>query len=297
MSIRFSQADLPAGRFHFAEAGEAGRPLLLCLHGFPESWLAYEAVMPLLAERFHVVAPDQRGFNRSPKPEGVEAYQARYLVADMFALADRLSPEQPITLTGHDWGSAVAYAMAFTRPERIARLIVANGVHPWCFQNAIVNDAGQRAASQYMTRLRAPDAAGLLAANDFEKLMNMMAGFSATGWLTPALQAAYNAQWREPGALEAMLNWYRGSPIVVPGLEETAVAAPLLAAPEDAMRVRMPHLVLWGQEDIALTPACLGGLERFAADLSIRPVDGASHWILHEQPQRVAAEILAFAAS
>lgn len=295
MSIRFSQADLPAGTFHFAEAGDAGKPLLLCLHGFPESWLAWEAVMPLLAADFHVVAPDQRGFNRSPKPEGVDAYQTRHLVADMMALADRLSPVAPFHLAGHDWGSAVAYAMAFARPDRISGLIVANGVHPWCFQNAIVNDPGQRAASQYMNRLRAADAAGLLSANDFEKLMNMMAGFSATDWLRDDLRAAYKAQWREPGALEAMLNWYRASPVVVPDLEAREVEAPLLAMPEDMVTVRMPHLILWGEADVALTPACLSGMERFAPDLTIKRIEGASHWILHEQPERVAQAIIAFA--
>ena len=296
MSIRFSKADLPAGTFHYAEAGQADKPLLLCLHGFPESWLAHEAIMPLLAGAFHVVAPDQRGFNRSPKPRGVEAYQTRHLVADMFAFADRLSPDEPFHLLGHDWGSAVAYAMAFAKPARIARLTVANGVHPWCFQNAIVNDPGQRAASQYMNRLRASDAASLLSANDFEKLMNMMAGFSATDWLGDDLREAYKAQWRQTGAVEAMLNWYRASPVVVPDLEADKVEAPLLAMPEDALRVGMPHLVLWGEDDIALTQACLSGLERFAADLTIRRIGGASHWILHEQPERVAAEIIAFAA-
>ena len=295
MSIRFSQAELTAGTFHFAEAGEAGKPLLLCLHGFPESWLAWEAVMELLAGHFHVVAPDQRGFNRSPKPAGAEAYQTRHLVGDMFELAERVSPGGPFHLAGHDWGSAVAYAMAFARPDRIRRLIVANGVHPWCFQNAIVNDPGQRAASQYMNRLRAGDAAGLLAANDFEKLMNMMAGFSATDWLGDDLRAAYKAQWRQPGALEGMLNWYRASPVVVPGLEAKDVEAPLLAMPEEMLTVRMPHLILWGEANVALTPACLTGIERFVPDLSIKRIAGASHWILHEQPERAAQAIIAFA--
>lgn len=296
MSMRFSQARLAAGTFHYAEAGEEGKPLLLCLHGFPESWLAWEAVMPLLSKDFHVVAPDQRGFNRSPKPADIEAYQTRALVADMFELADRVAPGQPFDLAGHDWGSAVAYAMAFAKPDRVRRLIVANGVHPWCFQNAIVNDPGQRAASQYMNRLRAADAAGLLSANDFEKLMNMMAGFSATAWLDDDLRAAYKAQWREPGAVEAMLNWYRSSPIVVPALDAETVEAPLLAMPEEILTVRMPHLILWGEADVALTPACLTDIERFVPDLSIKRIAGASHWILHEQPERVAAEIIAFAA-
>ncbi|WP_421849257.1 alpha/beta fold hydrolase [Oricola sp.] len=197
MEIGFGELELAAGTFHYAHTGGAGQPLILCLHGFPESWLAYEAILARLGSGgYHAVAPDQRGFNKSAKPQGAEAYHTRHLVADMFELADRLSPDSPFVLMGHDWGSAVAYAMAFSRPDRISHLIVANGVHPWCFQNTIVHNAAQRAASQYMTRLRHHDSGQLMAANDFERTLNMMARFSMADWLTTEMGAAYKAQWR-----------------------------------------------------------------------------------------------------
>ena len=285
---------LPDGPLCYREAGPGEAPVLLCLHGFPESWLAYEALMPRLSHRFRLIVPDQRGFNRSLKPDGVEAYHARYLTADMFALADHVSPDRPIFLMGHDWGSAVAYAMAFRRPERIARLVIANGVHPWCFQRAIIEDEGQRAASQYMNRLRADDAETLLAADGFARLIRMMEGFSDTPWLNADLKQRYVDQWSEPGALTGMLNWYRSSPVLVPGIGEAAPVVPLLAAPRDTMRVAMPHMVLWGDADTALRPACLEGLGNFAADLTIRNVEGAGHWILHERPDVVASAMLTF---
>ena len=283
--------DRPEGSLFYAEAGNANAPVLLCLHGFPESWLAFEAVMPLLAEKFRVIAPDQRGYARSFKPDGVEAYQTRHLAADMLALIDHVSPDRPVHLLGHDWGSATAYAMAFRKPERVRTLTIANGVHPWCFQNAILNDPAQRAASQYMNRLKALDAEALLSANGYSKLMRMMEGFSGTPWLSDALKARYVGQWSEPGALTAMLNWYRASPVVVPEVGAPAPAAPVLSVPAEMMTVAMPHLVIWGEADTALLPSCLGGLERFAPDLTIGKISGAGHWILHEKPLEIASAL------
>jgi pimeloyl-ACP methyl ester carboxylesterase len=294
MTIRFSSTELPAGRFHWAGAGDARAPLILCLHGFPESWLAYEAVLERLSERHFVVAPDQRGFNRSPKPAGVDSYHVRFLAADMFALAEELSPNRPFVLVGHDWGSAVAYAMAIADPERISHLVVVNGVHPWCFQNAIVNDPGQRAASQYMNLLRRPEATEFMAANDFAKTMGMMTGFSSTNWLTDDLAGQYRQQWRQPGALDAMLNWYRASPVIVPEPDVPEFDAPLLDLPAEALFVRIPHLVIWGEDDTALTPACMEGLDRFCADLDVHRFTGAGHWILHERPDVVTDAIKDF---
>ena len=295
MRIVHSSIELTQGTFNIAQAGDPDMPLILCLHGFPESWLAYEGILEKLGARgYHVVAPDQRGFNRSPKPEGVDAYHSRHLAADMFELADRISPDSPFVVMGHDWGSAVAYVMAFMRPDRISHLIVANGVHPWCFQNAIINDPAQRAASQYMSRLRRDDARRLMADNDFARTFRMMSDFSSADWLSPDLEAAYKEQWSEPGALDAMLNWYRASPVVVPSVGDTAARAPLLDLPPEAMTVHMPHLVIWGEDDTALLPACLEGLSRFAPDLRVRRFEGTGHWILHECPEQVCSEVFAF---
>src|SRR5690606_6379840 len=117
---------------------------ILMLHGFPEYRAAWEKVMRRLADSFHVVAPDLRGYGLSSKPEGVETYRARHLVADVSALAEALSPGRPFVLAGHDWGASVAYAYAFAHPDRLSRLVIANGVHPACFQRAIFQDGEQR---------------------------------------------------------------------------------------------------------------------------------------------------------
>jgi pimeloyl-ACP methyl ester carboxylesterase len=281
---------------HFAAAGNPAKPLVMCLHGFPEYWTAWRAVMRALARDYHVVAPDLRGFNLSSKPEGIEAYRAKHLVADIAALADHLSPGRPFALAGHDWGASVAYAYAFAHPERLTHLVIANGVHPVCFQRAIFRDAAQRKASQYINRLRAPDADMLMSEDRFRRTLRMIAGFSKTDWMTPESEAGYREAWGRPGAMTAMLNWYRASPVVVPAPGEAAGDSFLLSLPDEAVAVRMPHLVVWGEADEALLPVCLDGLDRYAPELAIRRMAGAGHWILHEKPAEVADAIRLFVA-
>ncbi|MCY6380349.1 alpha/beta fold hydrolase [Hoeflea prorocentri] len=279
-------------RLHYVSMGDHDKPLMLCLHGFPEYWGAWRDIMPHLARTFRVVAPDQRGFGRSFKPEGVEAYQTWHLVKDINALADYLSPDEPFVLFGHDWGSAVAYAYAFGRPERLRALVVANGVHPHTFQKAIIDDPRQRAASQYMRFLRSEGAAATMRENDFARTLNMIAGFSKADWMSNEDRKAYLEAWGGDGTMEAMLNWYRASPVVVPPVsqpaEEVAEKVPVYDISPEAMTVRVPHLVVWGEDDEALRPVCLEGLERFAGDLTVERISGSGHWVLHEQPQRVA---------
>lgn len=293
----FATFDTGTVRLNLALAGDHSAPPLICLHGFPEYWGAWREVMADLARDHFVVVPDQRGYNLSGKPTGVEAYRARHLVADLDALADHVAPGRRFALAGHDWGASVAYAYAFAHPDRLSHLVIANGVHPWCFQNAIFNDPAQREASQYINVLRAQEADERMAADGFRRTLRMIEGFSQTGWMTPELRAAYVEAWGRPGALPAMLNWYRASQIVVPAPGEPAGAARVLDMPVEAMSVTAPHLVIWGEADTALLPICLDGLARFAADLMILRIPGAGHWILHEKPAEVAAQIRAFVSA
>lgn len=294
--MEFFEFDTGDVTLHCAATGDAAAPLIVCLHGFPEYWAAWSAVMAELRGDFWLVAPDQRGFNLSSKPDGVDAYRTRRMVADLDRLADHLSPEKPFVLAGHDWGASVAYAYAIARSDRVSHLVVANGVHPACFQRAIFEDEGQRAASQYINRLRAPEADGLMAEDGFRRTLNMLSGFSRTGWMTDAIRAEYIVAWSRPGAMTAMLNWYRASRIAVPAPGEPAPDSPILSMPREALRVAMPHLVVWGEADEALRPACLEGLGDYAANLTIRRVAGAGHWILHEKPEEVADAIRSFVA-
>jgi pimeloyl-ACP methyl ester carboxylesterase len=294
--MRFFEFDTGEVTLHCASTGDETAPLVICLHGFPEYWFAWAGVMAELAGDFWLVAPDQRGFNLSSRPAGVDAYRAGRIVADLDRLADHLSPGRPFVLAGHDWGASVAYAYAIAHPDRVSHLVIANGVHPACFQRAIFEDEGQRAASQYINRLRAPEADVLMAEDGFRRTLNMLRGFSRTDWMTDEIRAGYVEAWSRKGAMSAMLNWYRASRIAVPAPDEAAPDSPILTMPREALAVSMPHLVIWGEADEALRPACLEGLGDYGPDLTIRRVADAGHWILHEKPREVAEAIRGFLA-
>ncbi len=292
--VRFFRFDTGSVSLNVAEMGDAGSPLIICLHGFPEYWAAWEGVMCRMAPNFRIVAPDQRGFNLSDKPAAVEAYRSRHLVADLAALADHLSPHRPFILAGHDWGASVAYAFAFAYPDRLSHLVIANGVHPKLFQTAIFNDPEQRRASQYINRLRADDAEKLLSQDGYRRLFNMLSAFSKSDWMDEARQAAYREAWSRPGALEAMLDWYRASPIVVPRAGEPAGHSPIDDVLDDVVQVRMPHLLLWGEADGALRPSTMADLARFAPDLTVKRFPENGHWLLHERPEDIASATRSF---
>jgi epoxide hydrolase 4 len=274
--------------------GDASAPLVLFLHGFPEYSAAWDGVLPAFADRFHAVALDQRGYARSGKPRDLEAYRVKHLVRDILGLGEQLSPARPFSIVAHDWGASVAYATAIAAPRRVARLVVLNGVHPGPFQRALLEDQAQRAASAYIHDLRQPTAEAQLSANGFEKLFGMWRRFGAEAWLTPAKQAGYLEAWSAPGALTGMLNWYRATPLLVPKPGEPVDARALPKLDPATLRVRMPHLLIWGMKDTALLPVSWASLQDYCEDLVVREIAGADHWLVHQKTEEVTRLIGAF---
>jgi pimeloyl-ACP methyl ester carboxylesterase len=279
--------------------GDPAAPLVVFLHGFPEYSGAWDAVLPAFAVvGFHTVAPDQRGYARSSKPEGVDAYRVKNLVRDALALGDRLSPDRPFAIVGHDWGASVAYAVSIAAPSRISRLAVINGVHPGPFQRALVEHEAQRRASSYMHYLRDPRAEERLSANNFEKLTGMLTRFGGPQpWFTAERRAAYIEAWSAPGALTGMLNWYRASPLLVPRPGETVDPAKVMKLDAAQLRIRMPHLVIWGMDDPALLPVSRATLADYCDDLTVREIAGADHWVVHQKTDEVIGHLKAFLAA
>ena len=276
--------------------GEPGAPLILFLHGFPEHAGAWDAVLPAFAKTHLAVAPDQRGYAGSSKPEGVEAYRIKQLVRDVLELGAHYSPGRPFAIVAHDWGASVGYATAIAAPKSVAKLVVINGVHPGPFQKALLESQAQQAASSYFYALRDPGAEALLSGNGFEKLLAMLTRFGPQPWLTPDKTRGYLEAWSQPGALTGMLNWYRATPIVVPkpGQPVDPTTVPKLAPAQ--LRVRMPHLVIWGMDDRALLPEARAGLDGYCDDLTLREVAGADHWIVHQKTDEVIAHVSDFLA-
>lgn len=293
--IDCSRLSLPSQGIELScrSAGEPRAPQrVLLLHGFPEAAFVWDGVMAALAGEdpgVFCLAPNLRGYERSSAPAGVEAYRAKHLVNDLVALIEQLGAPIDV-LVAHDWGGAVAWNLAALRPELMRRLVILNSPHPGALLRELRDNPAQRAASAYMDDFQQPEAAARLAADDFAALFAKLARFGDARWLTPALRQRYREVWS--CGLEGALNYYRASPLR-PGDPAGLQALRELVLPPSVLEVRVPTRVLWGEADAALLPALLEGLDAWVADLRIERVPQASHWIVHEAPDRVLATVKA----
>ena len=268
------------------EAGPEGAPLVVLLHGFPEGAFVWDDVMLRLAPRLRCVAPNLRGYERSSAPAEVGAYRAKHLVTDIAALIQAAGAPAAL-LVAHDWGGAVAWNLAAQQPALLHRLLILNSPHPATFLRELRDNPAQQAASAYMNFMCRPDAAALLAQDDYARLWGFFTGMGGQAWLDEATRERYRAVWRH--GLDGALNYYRASPLRPPLGPQDALHG--IEFPDEAVTVRVPTTVLWGEADTALPPSLLDGLERWVPDLDLRRLPGATHWLLHEDPARVAATI------
>ena len=274
--------------------GAADAPPVLLLHGFPESHRTWRELAPRLRDRFRLVMPDQRGFAGSDRPQDVEAYKPAVLVDDVFALAEALSLKQ-FALVGHDWGGAIAWSAAMRRNPALVRLAILNAPHPFVFQKSLIEDEGQRSSSQYINAFRGPGFEALVRAKGFDWFFEKtFAGHVDLALIPEAEKRQYIAEWSQPGAVTAMLNWYRASPLVVP---PPAIGVPLPGwLLRLSTKIRIPTLVVWGMEDKALLPVQLDGLDQVVDDLQVSRIADAGHFVPWEAPDPVAGALAPFLA-
>jgi pimeloyl-ACP methyl ester carboxylesterase len=259
---------------------------VLLLHGFPEAAFVWDEVMAALAPSARCVAPNLRGYERSSAPAEVDAYRAKHLVADLVAAIEALGAPIDV-LVAHDWGGAVAWNLVALRPDLVRQFVVINSPHPGAFLRELRGSPEQQAASVYMNWLVQPQAAALLADDDFARLFRIIDRFGRAHWMTPALRERYRAVWAM--GLQGALNYYRASPLRPASDTDRSIDA--LVLPRSVLSVRVPTRVLWGDADEALRPGLLRGLNEWVADLQVQHVPDASHWIVHERPELVIETI------
>jgi pimeloyl-ACP methyl ester carboxylesterase len=275
-----------------ALAGRPEHPAVILLHGFPESHRTWREVAPRLSAGFYLVMPDQRGFAGSDRPQEVDAYKTQVLVDDVFALADSLSLNE-FALVGHDWGGAIAWSAALRNEPRLTRLAIVNAPHPVIFQKSLIESEDQRSASQYISAFRSPAFEKIVEAKGFDWFFERtFSGQVDMAGIPEAEKRQYLAEWSQPGAFTAMLNWYRAANVLVPPPGITVPVPDLLL--RAFATVKVPALVIWGMKDTALLPAQLDGLDALVDDLTVVRLPGAGHFAPWQAGEEVSLALTRF---
>ncbi|HEX3396826.1 MAG TPA: alpha/beta hydrolase [Steroidobacteraceae bacterium] len=269
--------------FHIATAG-SGERLALCLHGFPESSFSWRHQMPLLAQLgYRVWAPDLRGYGASSRPKGVKAYALENLEEDVASLIEA-SGAKDVLLVGHDWGAVIAWHYAMFGRLPISKLIIMNVPHPALMEKGL-RTRRQLAKSWYIFFFQLPWIPEWgLARNGYEAIGRVFRDMAVDKARFPdEVLRVYRDAAGAPGALTAMLNYYRA---LIRGLRRTRRRG--------IVRIDTPTLMIWGEVDAALGKELTYGTEQHVSDLTLRYLPDVSHWVQQEAPETVNAMIEAW---
>lgn len=271
-------------RFEVDQCGE-GDKLALCLHGFPEHSFSWRYQLPMLADLgYQAWAPNLRGYGHSSRPEGVSAYALEYLLEDVAALIDTADPKETVLLA-HDWGAVIAWYFAIRQVRPLHRLVICNVPHPQSMQQGLNWEQLKR--SWYIFFFQIPGLAeAMLGRRDGEALKNIMRSSAVDKSRFPT--EVGEVYWRnamQPGALTAMVNYYRALVRGGGAKRQREQGLPVIDT---------PTLMVWGEDDVALTKETTYGTEHYVSDLTIRYLPRVSHWVQQEQPEVVNAMIEAF---
>lgn len=265
------------------DEGPVDGPLVILLHGFPEFSYAWRnQVGPLADDGWRVLVPDQLGYNLSDKPVGMENYDIDALADDVLRLAESAG-YRTFSLVGHDWGGIVAWWLALRDPDRIERLAILNAPHPATMTRYAMTHPTQMLRSWYILFFQIPGLPeALLRAGGYRMARRMLTGTSRGDAFSRHDLDHYQEAWSRPGALTAMINWYRA-------LRKRRKLR--------SERVRVPTMILWGERDAALEfPLALAALRRCDQGRLFR-FPNATHWLQHEEPEDVNHLLRAFLSS
>jgi len=275
---------VPAGglQLHAVVAGPEEGPLAVLLHGFPDCWYGWRRQIPTLAAAgYRVVVPDQRGYNLSDKPEGVSPYGLDLLTGDVMEVI-RTSGREQAVVVGHDWGGMVAWRLAMDYPQAVDRLVILNAPHPRAMARELKNNPVQQRRSWYMRFFQfpwLPEALLTFSPQTTARLIFQRLAVRKDAFSSEDLEV-HAAALAQPGAMTAMIHWYRA-----------AVRHPPARRTQD---ITLPVLVLWGEEDPALGKELTDGLEAWVSNLRLHYISNCGHWVQSEAVEEVNSRMLAF---
>ena len=282
MELEHSYIETNGIHLHVVQAGpKSGVPVIL-LHGFPEFWYGFRRQIAALVEAgCRVIVPDQRGYNLSDKPKGVKAYSMDELVMDVIGLIDALEYDK-VNLVGHDWGAAVAWTAAIQHPERLQRLGILNVPHPAVMRRFLQRDLEQLRRSWYIFFFQLPwlPEAGMRA-NDWRGAERALRNSGKIDTFTDEDIEKYKEAWSQPGAMTAMINWYR------------AAARYPMSIPKD-MCVTVPTLMMWGMKDFALSHRMARPSMDYCEEGNLILFPDATHWVQLDAAEEVNHYVIDF---
>lgn len=281
---------IQAGDLHFHVAhGGSGDRLALCLHGFPENWFSWRYQMPLLASLgYRVWAPDLRGYGESDRPTRLEDYAIERLLEDVANLIDASGARETVLLA-HDWGAVIAWYFALRKIRPLSRLVILNVPHPAPAAREL-RRWRQIRRSWYAAFFQIPWLPDRLLAAGGARAVGQAIRRSACdpSRFPEEVLDVYRRAASTPGATTAMLNYYRALVRGGGGRRQERLGFPV---------IETPTLMIWGEEDVALTKETTYGTEDYVRDLTLHYLPGVSHWVQQEQPERVNAILAAWLAA
>lgn len=282
MELEHSFIETNGIKLHVVQAGpKSGIPVVL-LHGFPEFWYGWRHQIPALVEAgCRVIVPDQRGYNLSDKPQGAKNYDVFTLVDDIIGLIDALEYEK-VNLVGHDWGAVVAWTLAIKYPQRLHKLSIMNVPHPAVMKRFLTRDLEQLRRSWYVFFFQLPwlPEAGMRAEN-WRGAERALRGSGKLHTFTKEDVVKYKEAWSQPGAMTAMVNWYR------------AVIRHQPPMPQD-VRVKVRTLMMWGMKDVALTHRMARPSMDYVDEGNLILFPEATHWVQHDAAEEVNHYLIDF---
>ncbi len=281
---KLEHVNLPTNgiRLHVVQTGSRYGSLVILLHGFPEFWYGWrKQIQPLADAGFRVWVPDQRGYNLSDKPRGIAAYKIDELARDVVGLMDAAGGDK-CYLAGHDWGAAVAWWIALHYPERLYKLAILNVPHPGVMLQTLSSSLTQLKKSWYMFFFQIPFLPeAILRNNDWERMVGLLRNSAKPGTFSNNDIEQYIHAWWRKDAITSMLNWYRA----------VLQMPPKISADH---RIRIPTLLLWGANDIALDRQMARPSLEFCDQGRLVLFENSSHWVQHDESEMVNKYLLDF---
>lgn len=279
--IEFEYIQTNGIKLHVAVSGPKDGELVVLLHGFPEFWFSWRKQIRVLADAgYRVVAPDQRGYNKSDKPEGRSAYSINKLEQDILGLIEHYGHENA-AVVGHDWGGGVAWQLASTHPEKVNRLIVINMPFPSVLPKVLPKKPSQALKSSYMLFFQIPLLPEkILSSKDYAYMAKALVQTSRKGTFTEDELDAYRVAWARPRALTSMLNWYRAIPYSTKHIPNGTID--------------LPVKIIWGIGDQFLSKELAEESLNHTSNSTVAWVEKGTHWVHQEQPDYVNEQILKF---